>query len=67
MADIAEIKELARSLCLINVANGVIDLNDETVSNLDYLYNILKQETELRAKKKADEIYKRISPAEKDI
>ena len=58
MADIAEIKELARSLCLVNVANGVIDLNDETVSNLDYFYNILKQETELRAKKKADEIYK---------
>ena len=58
MADIAEIKELARSLCLMNVANGQIDLNDETLSNLDYLYNILQQEAELRKKKKADEIYK---------
>ena len=34
VADIAEIKELARSLCLVNVANGMIDLNNETVSNL---------------------------------
>ena len=58
MADIAEIKELARSLCLMNVANGQIDLNDETLSNLDYLYNILQQEAELRKKKKADEVYK---------
>ena len=37
MADILEIKELARSLCLMNVANGQIDLNDETLSNLDYV------------------------------
>lgn len=58
MADIAEIQELARSLCLMNVANGVIDLNNETVSNLDYLYLILKQEAELRAKKKANDIYR---------
>ena len=58
MADIADIRELARSLCLMNIANGAIDLNRETVSNLDYLYEILKQELELRAKKKANEIYK---------
>lgn len=58
MADIADIKEIARSLCLTNIANGMIDLNRETVSNLDYLYEILKQELDLRAKKKANEIYK---------
>lgn len=58
MADIADIKELARSLCLMNIANGVIDLNDETISNKDYLYNVLKQETEMRAKKKADDLHK---------
>lgn len=58
MAEIEKIKELARTLCLMNIANGVIDLNDETVSNLDYLYNILKQETELRAHKRANDIYR---------
>jgi len=58
MADISEIKELAKNLCLMNVANGVINLNNETVSNLDYLYNILKQETELRAEKRANDIYR---------
>lgn len=58
MADIADIKKLARSLCLMNIANGVIDLNDETVSNRDYLNNILKQEVECRAKKKANERYR---------
>ena len=58
MADIADIKELACGLCLMNIANGVIDLNDETVSNKDYLYQILKQEAELRAKKKANDNYR---------
>ena len=58
MADIAEIQELAKSLCLMNIANGVIDLNNETVSNLDYLYLVLKQEAELRAKKKANDLYR---------
>ena len=52
MADIADIKELARGLCLMNIAGGAIDLDDETVSNKEYLYRILKQETELRAKKR---------------
>ena len=37
MADIAEIKELAKTLNLMNVYKGVIDLSDETVSNLDKL------------------------------
>ena len=58
MADISDIKELARGLCLMNIANGTIDLDDETVSNKEYLYRILKQETELRAKKKANDIYR---------
>ena len=48
MADIAEIKELAKTLNLMNVYKGVIDISDETVSNLDYLYNILKQEVNIR-------------------
>lgn len=58
MADIADIQELARELFLMNIANGVIDLDDETVSNKDYLYSVLKQELDLRAKRKADQLYK---------
>lgn len=55
MADISEIKELAHTLNLMNVYNGSIDLTDEKISNLDYLYNILKQEVDIRRgnKKKA--------------
>ncbi len=58
MADIAEIQELARTLCLMNIANGVIDLNNETVSNLDYLHQILKQEVELRVRKKTNDLFR---------
>ena len=52
MADIAEIKELAKALNLMNVYKGVIDISDEKVSNLDYLYNILKQEVDIRKENK---------------
>lgn len=58
MADIAEIKALAQELCLMNIATGRIDLTDEKISNQDYLLNILRQETELRRKKKADALKK---------
>ena len=58
MADISDIKELARGLCLMNIANGTIDLDDETVSNKEYLYRLLKQESDYRAKKKANDIYR---------
>ena len=56
MADIAEIKELAKSLNLMNVYNGIIDISDEKVSNLDYLYNILKQEVDIRRENKVNNI-----------
>lgn len=58
MADISAIKELAAVLCLGNIANGLVDLSDETVSNTDYLYNVLKQEIDIRAKKKIDTLRK---------
>jgi len=58
MADIAEIKELAKTLNLMNVYKGVIDINDETVSNLDYLYNILKQEVDIRKENKVTNLLK---------
>ena len=58
MADIAEIKELAKALNLMNVYNGIIDISDEKVSNLDYLYSILKQEVDIRRENKVDNILK---------
>ena len=58
MADIAEIKELAKALNLMNVYNGIIDISDEKVSNLDYLYNILKQEVDIRRENRVDNILK---------
>lgn len=58
MADIENIKELAKTLCLMNIANGVVDLTDETISNTDYLYNVLKQEADLREQKHKDSLFK---------
>lgn len=46
MASISEIQEIARKLGLLNIANGKVDLNNETLSNTDYLLNILKSELE---------------------
>ena len=57
MADIAEIKELAKALNLMNVYNGIIDISDEKVSNLDYLYNILKQEVDIRKENKITKLF----------
>lgn len=48
MADLIELHEKARLLNLQNLAHGKIDLNQETVSNIDYLDYILSQELELR-------------------
>ena len=42
MADITEIRELAQKLNLWNIAKGYIDLNDEKLSNLDYLKMVLE-------------------------
>lgn len=43
MAEAKEIQQLARILNLQNIASGEIDLNDEKLSNKDYIYNILLQ------------------------
>ena len=48
MADLIELYEKARLLNLQNLAHGKIELNQETVSNIDYLDYILSQELELR-------------------
>lgn len=50
MADITEICELARKLNLWNIARGYINLNDEKLSNLDYIQMILEKELEIRAR-----------------
>ncbi len=52
MADITEVRNLAKRLNLWNVARGLIDLDNEKLSNLDYLQAILEKEIELRAQQK---------------
>lgn len=48
MADSKDIQALARILNLQNVANGEINLENEKLSNKDYLYNILLEEVNIR-------------------
>ena len=56
MADAKEIQELAKMLNLQNVANGTIDLNDESLSNKDYLYKILLEEVNVRNANKLKDV-----------
>lgn len=58
MADAKEIQELAKILNLQNIANGTIDLNDETISNKDYLYKILLEEVNIRKANKLKDFKK---------
>lgn len=58
MADAKEIQELAKILNLQNVANGIINVNNETISNKDYLYNILLEEVNIRNANKLKDIKK---------
>lgn len=58
MADIKVIQDLARILNLQNIANGTIDLYDETISNKDYLYKILLEEVNIRNANKLKELKK---------
>lgn len=51
MTDLNEIYKKARALNLQNIAHGNIDLNIETVSNLDFLDYVLTRELEERAKR----------------
>jgi len=60
MADAKGIQELARILNLQNIANGTIDLNNETISNKDYLYKILLEEVNIRNANKLKD-YKKVS------
>lgn len=54
MATVTELREMARTLGLWNTAKGRIDITDETVSNMEYLYHIFNSEIEMRKAKKKD-------------
>lgn len=56
MAEVSEIRELARKLNLMNIANGVIDIDNEIISNKEYLYKILEQEINIRYQNKIKEL-----------
>lgn len=58
MADAKEIQKLAKILNLQNIANGTIDLNNETISNKEYLYKILLEEVNIRNANKLKDIKK---------
>lgn len=60
MADSKAIQDLARILNLQNIANGAIDLNDETISNKDYLYKILLEEVHIRKTNKLKRVKENI-------
>ena len=46
MANISEIQQIARKLGLTNIASGAVNLQDETLSNTDYLLKVLSGELE---------------------
>ena len=54
MATVTELREMARTLGLWNTAMGRIDITDEMVSNMEYLYNIFHAEIEMRKANKKD-------------
>src|SRR5690606_22534678 len=56
MVDIKVIQDLARTLNLQNIASGVIDLNDETICNKEYLYKVLLEEINIRKKNKLKDL-----------
>lgn len=56
MAEVSKIRELARKLTLMNVANGFIDIDNEVVSNKEYLFKILEQELNIRYQNKIKEL-----------
>ena len=41
MAGIAELQQLAQQLGLTHIASGKVDLSNETLSNTDYLKQVL--------------------------
>ena len=54
MATVTELRDMARTLGLWNTVVGRIDITDETVSNMEYLYRIFNAEIEMRKTKKKE-------------
>lgn len=59
MAQAIDIMTLAKSLNLTHIANGEVDLSNERLSNIDYLYDILKAECDIRYKNKVELLTKK--------
>jgi hypothetical protein len=57
--DISDVLTLARELNLTHIANGEVDLTNERVSNLDYLYTVLQEEVEIRHIERVKKLTKR--------
>ena len=57
--DISDVLTLARELNLTHIANGEVDLTNERVSNLDYLYRVLQEEVEIRHTERVKKLTKR--------
>lgn len=58
MADLKDIQDLAKTLNLMNVASGVIDLTNEQISNKEYLYRIFSEEVRLKSENKLKQLHK---------
>ena len=59
MADINSIQQLAKSLNLFHIADGSVDLNNESLSNLDYLDYVLRAESNMRLQSRAARLKRR--------
>lgn len=57
--NLSDVLNLARELNLTHIANGKVDLTNERISNLDYLYNVLQDELMMRHKEKVNRHTKR--------
>ncbi len=58
MTDVNKIRELAKELCLMNIASGEIDITNECISNMDYLYDILFKEVQIRHRHRDERLKK---------
>ena len=59
MADINSIQQLAKSLNLFHIADGSVDLHNESLSNLDYLEYVLRAESNMRLQSRAARLKRR--------
>jgi hypothetical protein len=58
MADILNIQTIAGKLSLTGIEQGLIDLQSEKLSNLDYIESILLQELQIKKQKRSARLRK---------